>query len=59
MLFRGGRRGADVEVAVLTLEVEGDGVGEAEHDEAVFAAVEVVDMVDGSGVSVEDIVCRV
>lgn len=59
MLFRGGRRDADDEGAVVTLELEGEGVEAAEDDEAVFAAVEVVDIVDGSDVSVEDIVCRV
>jgi hypothetical protein len=59
VLFRGGRRDADVEGAVVTLELEGEGVEAAEDDEAVFAAVEVVDIVDGSDVSVEDIVCRV
>jgi hypothetical protein len=59
VLFRGGRRDADVEGAVVTLELEGEGVEAAEDDEAVFAAVKVVDIVDGSDVSVEDIVCRV
>jgi hypothetical protein len=59
VLFRGGRRDADVEGAVVTLELEGEGVEAAEDDEAVFAAVEVIDIVEGSGVPVEDIVCRV
>lgn len=59
MLFRGGRRDVDVEGAVVTLELEGEGVEAAEDDEAVLAAVEVVDIVDGSEVSVEDIVCTV
>lgn len=43
----------------MTLELEGEGVEAAEDDEAVLAAVEVVDIVDGSEVSVEDIVCTV
>lgn len=52
MLFRWGRRVAEAEAegAVVTLEVDGDGVDATDEEEVVVGAVakEVVDMVDGS-----------
>lgn len=62
MLLRWGRRVAEAEEegAVVTLEVDGDGVEATEEEEVVVGAVaEVVDMVDGSKVSVEDMVCTI
>ena len=54
LLLRWGRRWPEVG-AVVALEVEGEGVEAADEEEVVVGAV---DMVDGSGASVEDIVCR-
>lgn len=58
MLFREGRRTAD-DGAVVTLDMEGDGVEVADEDGVAVGplTLEEADMVDGSGVSVEDIVC--
>lgn len=55
MLFRCGRR-ADAELAVVALDVEGEGVEAADEGELVAwaAAVVEVDTVDGAVVSVED-----
>ena len=55
MLFRCGRR-ADVEGAVVALEVDGEGVEVADEGDVVGweAAVAEVDTVDGAGVSIED-----
>lgn len=44
MLLRGGRREAEAELAVVALELEGDGVEDGDEEA-------VVGMPDGSGIS--------
>lgn len=55
MLFRGGRRGADVGGAVAALEVDGERV-ETVGDEVAVVVVDAVDIVDGARTSEDDIV---